>query len=261
MIVDALAFIGGRAGPDDGGLPGLLSGMAELGIDRTLVCGGKLADGESPNAGPATAVRDHPGLLAGLIRLSPWMRDWPAELDRYASDPAFAGVLLHPWEDGFALLDPEPRRIVAASADRGLPVTVAAGYPWLSEAPQAGALAAQFPATTFVLSHEGQLNISGLGAADVTFLLDQAPNVVLHTTGAYREDFLVQLAARFGPGRLMYASGYPRFSAAYELRRVQWADGISNDAKAQIQGPTAAAVFGLQAAAERPAAAPEEGPA
>lgn len=248
MIIDGLAFIAGSAEPGGAGSTAtLLMRMSELGVGRAVVCGGKCADGVSPNAHTAEAVRKHPDRLTGLVRVSPWMRDWRADMDLYAGDPAFAGVLLHPWEDGFAILDPEPRRIVERSAAQGLPVTVAAGYPWLSEAPQIGALADQFPRTTFVLTNEGQLNISGLGAADVAFLLGQSPNVVLHTTGAYREDFLVSLASRYGPDRLMYASGYPRFSPEYELRRVQWADAISAAAKDHILSTTASAVFGAQA--------------
>jgi uncharacterized protein len=245
MIIDGLAFISGK--PDGtGNAASLLARMSELGIVRTVVCGGKCTDGISPNAQTAAAVRQQPDRLTGLIRISPWMQDWHADLERYSADPAFAGVLLHPWEDGFAVLDPEPQRIVESSAQVGLPVTVAAGYPWRSEALQIGALADRFPDTTFVLSNEGQLNISGLGAADVSLLLDQSRNVVVQSTGAYREDFLVSLVSQYGPERLMYASGYPRFSPEYELRRVQWADGISAQAKDHITGTTAAAVFGLQ---------------
>lgn len=245
MIIDGLAFIsGGLDGP--GNAATLLSRMSELGIDRTLICGSKCHDGMSPNAQTSTAVRQEPDRLTGLIRVNPWMSDWRADLDRYSDDSSFAGVLLHPWEDGFAVLDSEPQRIVERSAEKNMPVTIAAGYPWRSEALQIGALADRFPETTFVLSNEGQLNISGLGAADVSLLLGQSRNVVVQTTGAYREDFLVSLASQYGPERLMYASGYPQFSPEYELRRVQWADGIAAQAKDHIVGATAAAVFGLR---------------
>lgn len=249
MIIDGLAYLPGPDQPGtDGSVAALLAHMSELGISRTLVCGARRPDGLSPNAHTAEAVHSHPGQLSGLIRVSPQTRDWQAELDRYADDPAFTGVLMHPWEDGFAIVNPGPGLVAGRCADRGLPVTVAAGYPWVSEALRIGFLADQFPGTTFVLTNEGQLNISGLGAADVTLLLRQSANVVLHTTGAYREDFLVSLCSQFGPERLMYASGYPRFSPEYELRRVQWADGISAGAKEHILGSTAAAVFSMPAA-------------
>jgi uncharacterized protein len=249
VIIDGLAYLAAPDQPEsEATTAGLLAHMTGLGIGRTLVCGARRSDGLSPNDQTAEAVHSHPGRLTGLIRLSPRTRDWRAALDRYAADAAFAGVLMHPWEDGFAILDAGARRIAETCAGMGLPLTVAAGYPWVSEALQVGVLAEQFPGTTFVLTNEGQLNISGLGAADVTLLLGQSPNVVLHTTGAYREDFLVSLTSRFGPERLMYASGYPRFSPEYELRRIQWADGISAEAKEHILGPTAHAVFGLPAA-------------
>jgi uncharacterized protein len=249
VIIDGLAYLTAPDQPEtQAATAGLLAHMTGLGIGRTLVCGARRPNGLSPNDQAAEAVHAHPDRLTGLIRLSPRDRGWRADLDRHAADPSFAGVLMHPWEDGFAILDAGPRLIAGTCADLGLPVTVAAGYPWVSEALQVGVLAQEFPGTTFVLTNEGQLNISGLGAADVTLLLGQSPNVVLHTTGAYREDFLVSLTSRFGPERLMYASGYPRFSPEYELRRVQWADGISAAAKEHILGPTAHAVFGLPAA-------------
>jgi hypothetical protein len=249
VIIDGLAYLPGPDEPGAGGsVAALLAHMTGLGISRTLVCGTRRRDGASPNARTAEAVHSHPDQLIGLIRVSPQTRDWQDDLERYAGDPAFAGVLMHPWEDGFAIVDPWPRLVAEHCADRALPLTVAAGYPWVSEALRIGVLADQFPGTTFVLTNEGQLNISGLGAADVSLLLRQSANVVLHTTGAYREDFLISLASQFGPERLMYASGYPRFSPEYELRRVQWADGISAQAKEHILGTTARAVFSMPAA-------------
>lgn len=256
MITDGLAFISDPALPDgSGSVSALLESMDELHIGRALVCGGKRAEGETANAQTADALRKHPDRLTGLIRVSPWMREWRSDLELYSADPAFAGILLHPWEDGFRMLSPALAQILELAAEKGFPVTVAAGYPWVSEALQIGILADRFPGTTFVLSNEGQLNISGLGAADVTLLLGQSPNVVLHTTGAYREDFLVSLASQYGPERLMYASGYPRFSPAYELRRVEWAHAISDAAKEQILSATASTVFRLP----EPHSRPEEG--
>jgi predicted TIM-barrel fold metal-dependent hydrolase len=247
VIADGLAFIGDAAG-GPGSAAHLLETMDRLHIDHAVIGGIKRHEGESPNAQVADAVRRYPGRLTGLIRVNPWARDWRAELDRYAGDGGLAGVLLQPWEDGFRMLGSVPREIVAAAAERGLPVTVAAGYPWVSEAPQIAELAGQFPGTTFMLSNEGQLNISGLGATDVVLLLSQCPNVVVHSTGAYREDFFISLAEKFGPGRLMYASGYPRFSPEYELRRVQWTETISDAAKEQILGVTLSRIFRLPAA-------------
>lgn len=249
MIADGLAFIGDPAAPDGtGSVSHLLETMDRLQIDRAVICGSKRMEGESPNAQTADAVRRYPGRLTGLIRVSPWARDWRAEVERYSGEGGLAGILLHPWEDGFRMLGEWPREIIGIAAEKGLPVTLAAGYPWVSEAPQIAVLADEFPGMTFMLSNEGQLNISGLGATDVVLLLSQCPNVVLHTTGAYREDFFISLAEKFGPERLMYASGYPRFSPEYELRRVQWTETVSDAAKDQILGVTFSRIFRLPAA-------------
>lgn len=238
MIVDGLAFLSVPADADI-----CRAEMDRLGIGHALVAGARRPDGEPPNAAAIAAVRAHPGRFTGLARISPWMPAWRDELERCAADTAFAGLLLHPWQDGFPVHGPAAVEIIGAAAELGWPVTIAAGYPWVSEALQAGAVVRQFPGTTFVLTNEGQLNMSGLGAADVALLLELAANVILHTTGAYREDFLVSLISRFGPGRLMYAGGSPQFSQEYELRRVEWADAVAPQAKEQILGGTARAVF------------------
>jgi predicted TIM-barrel fold metal-dependent hydrolase len=243
MIVDGLAFLAPPAGLGAHDAADCLRGMDRLGIGHALAAGVRRTGGESPNLAIAAAAAAHPGRFTALARISPWMAGWRDELARCAGDTAFAGLLLHPWEDGFPVHGPAGVEIIGAAAELGWPVTIAAGYPWVSEALQVGDVARQFPRTTFVLTNEGQLNMSGLGAADVALLLELAANVVLHTTGAYREDFLTSLISRFGPGRLMYASGFPRFSQEYELRRVEWADGVSAQAREHILGGTAQTVF------------------
>ena len=96
-----------------------------------------------------------------------------------------------------------------------------------------------------MLSNEGQLNISGLGAADVSVLLGEARNVVVHTTGAYREDFLVSLVSQFGPDRLMYAAATRGSARNMSCAALQWADGLTAQAIDRVVWATAAAVFGL----------------
>jgi predicted TIM-barrel fold metal-dependent hydrolase len=123
-----------------------------------------------------------------------------------------------------------------------VPVIVAAGYPWLSEALQVGALARRFPDVTFVATNGLQLNISGLGQVDAELALAAAGNLLLQTAGVYREDFLEGVVRRFGAGRLLFASAYPLLDPRLEIKRVQWA-AFSDDEAAALLGGNAQTVF------------------
>jgi len=128
---------------------------------------------------------------------------------------------------------------------RSLPVIVAAGYPFLSEALQLGALARRFPDVVFVATNGIQLNISGLGQTDAELALAGADNLLLQTAGVYREDFIEGVVRRFGARRVLYASSYPLLDPRLEIRRVQWAAFSEADSGALLGG-NAATVFGLR---------------
>ena len=97
-----------------------------------------------------------------------------------------------------------------------------------------------------MLTNGGQFNISGLAQFDAELALRNA-NVHVHTTGMYREDFLERVAATFGAERLLFASGAPIFSMAYERRRVDLAH-FGDAGRDLILGGNAARVFGIKEA-------------
>ena len=63
---------------------------------------------------------------------------------------------------------------------------------------------------------------------------------MIQTTGVYREDFLEGVVERFGAGRLLFASGFPRFDPRLELLRVRWAPNLDEQSRAAILGGNAA---------------------
>jgi predicted TIM-barrel fold metal-dependent hydrolase len=229
VIVDSLTFA------EDG----LLEALDGAGIDRAVVCAPR-ARGHGydvANDRVAALVQSHPDRLAGLARVDPLAPGAAAELER-ASALGLRGLFLHPWEDAFRITDPAVDRLVG-----GLPVVVATGYPWVSEGLQVGEFARRHPWTTFVATNGAQINISGLGQQDATIALAECPNLLVQTSGVYREDFLEGVVERFGPGRLLYASAFPRFDPRLELLRVRWAPNLGDEAKAAVLGGNAAALF------------------
>ena len=127
-------------------------------------------------------------------------------------------------------------RVDALLDDFALPVIVAAGYPWLSEGLQVGELARRHPEVRIVATNGCQINISGLGQTDAELALEANPNLVVQTTGVYREDFLEGVSARFGPERLLYASGFPFFEPRLEVLRVRWAPNLDEAARGSRAG-------------------------
>ncbi len=220
MIVDSLTFLA----------DGLIDALDAAGIERAIVCPPR-ARGHGydvENERVAETVHAHPDRLIGFARVDPIRPEPVAEL-------GLRGLFLHPWEDGFRISDP----VVDAVISPGVPVIVAAGYPWVSEALQIGELARRHPETTFVATNGAQINISGLGQQDAELALEAAPNLLLQTSGVYREDFIEGVVARFGAERVLYASAWPRFDPRLELLRVRWAPNLDEQAKAAILGENA----------------------
>ena len=106
-------------------------------------------------------------------------------------------------------------------------------------------ICAPFVATTIVATNGAQINISGLGQLDAELALERNPNLVVQTSGVYREDFLEGVVAKFGAGRLLFASGFPQFDPRLELLRVQWAPNLSDADRTAILGSNAARLFAL----------------
>jgi predicted TIM-barrel fold metal-dependent hydrolase len=205
------------------------------------------------NDAVAEAVARSDGRLTGVARVDPLLGDEACgELERALDDLGLRGLFLHPWEETFRIADPCVVPVVETARRFGVPVIVAAGYPWLSEALQVGALARRFPDVTFVATNGLQLNISGLGQVDAELALQEAGNLLVQTSGVYREDFLEGVVSRFGAYRVLYASSYPWLDPRLEIRRVQWA-GFSGEEKAALLGGNAAGVFGLASEADEPA--------
>lgn len=245
MTIDSLTFLGEslfgpRATPAD-----LIAMLDELEVERAVVCPLKPPGYHlgPANDAVAEAVRAHPGRLAGFARVDPNLGEAACvELERAAGELGLRGLFLHPWEETFrvsaTLVDP----VLEVARSRGLPVIVAAGYPWLSEGLQVGELARRFPDVRIVATNGGQLNMSGLGQTDVELALAASANLVVQTAGVYREDFLENVVSRFGAGRLLYASAFPYLEPRLELLRARWAH-FDDAARAAVLGGNAVSLF------------------
>jgi uncharacterized protein len=137
---------------------------------------------------------------------------------------------------------------VARCGELDVPVLIASGYPWLSEAAQIGDLARRFPSVTIVMTHGGQINISGLGQADAMETLRRGPKVCMETSGVYRQDFLQDVASEIGAQRVLFGSNSPLMDARLEVARVRWAD-VPETSRELMLGGNARRIFKLDSSA------------
>ncbi len=257
MVIDAFTFLGDsllgyRQSADE-----LLARMDEADVDRAVACPVKPRGYhlEPQNDLVAEAARAS-GRLIPFARVDPRQGDAAVrELERAVRDLGARGLFLHPWEETFRVNSPLVDPIAGRAAELGVPLLVAAGYPWASEASQVGDLARRFPSLQIVMTHGGQINISGLGQFDAWLVLQQRPNLSFETSGVYRQDFIVEAVGAFGAGRVLFGSNAPRMELRLEIERVRGAR-LPDEAKALMLGGNAERLLGLTGRGGHPPSSP-----
>lgn len=246
MIFDFRIFLGRSFDGVQQTVDELLRRMDTLEIEMALACPLKPIsyDLDRENARLAACIRGHADRLLGAARVDPWQPDARESLRRGLETNGLHAVFLNPWEENFAadMVDLDP--LMEISEARGVPVLVAAGYPWLSEPLQVRGLAGRWPNVPVVMSNGGQINISGLAQADATLALRQTPNLYIDTAGIYRQDFIENTVKEIGAERVLFASGAPYLDQRYEIKRVLLAD-VDEAARRAMQAGNARCLLGL----------------
>jgi uncharacterized protein len=249
--IDAFTFVGESLFGYTQSAPELLARLDAADVERAIVCPVRP---RGYHLGPANdlvaaAVAREPRLV-GLARVDPNLGDDAlVELER-ALHLGLRGLFLHPWEENFRINAPYLDPLMQTCAARQVPVVIATGYPWVSEAAQVGDLARRFPNVTILMTHGGQINISGLGQADALEVLRRHANVCIETSGVYRQDFLEDVARDIGPQRVLFGSCSPRMDIRLEIERVRWAK-LPEQARTLMLEENARRVFKLGASAPR----------
>ena len=249
LIVDALVTVGPSLFGD-----GLPLGDVEPMLHRADVAHAVLVPARPPtylldegNDLVAEVAARSPGVFVGLGRVDPNRPDAVDALER-ALGSGLRGLYLHPQQEVFQITDPRVDALIDRCGSQRLPVVVASGYPWMSEALQVAELARRHSDVTFVMTNGGQFNISGLGQFDAELALAAHENILIQTAGVYRQDFIERTVERFGAGRVMFASATPAFDCSYEILRVRLSRlGVAD--REAVLGGTARRVFGFAKAA------------
>jgi predicted TIM-barrel fold metal-dependent hydrolase len=250
--IDALTFLGQSLFGEQQSAEDLLRKLDSADIEQAVVCPFKPRGYHlgAANDLVAEAAARHPRFV-GLARVDPNLGEEALlELDRCVRVLGLRGLFLHPWEECFRINAPSLDPLLAECASLQLPLVIATGYPWVSEAAQVGDLARRFPDVSIVMTHGGQINISGLGQFDALEVLRRHPNVCIETSGVYRQDFLEDVARDVGSERVLFGSNSPKMDVRLEIERVRWA-AVSEAARAQMLAGNARRVFRLSSSAPR----------
>jgi predicted TIM-barrel fold metal-dependent hydrolase len=222
MYFDFRTYIGKSFDSTSLTVEALLRTMDALGIDNALAYPFKPISYNLDEANIALAndLRGFSDRLVGGARIDPWQPTATDSLRVAIEDLGLRALFLNPWEEHFRAdlerLDP----LLEIAHYHHLPVAVAAGYPWLSEALQICRLAQRWPLVPIIMTNGGQINISGLGQADATLAMQKASNLFIDTAGVYRQDFIEETVEAFGGNRVLFASGAPYFDQRYEIKRI-----------------------------------------
>jgi predicted TIM-barrel fold metal-dependent hydrolase len=236
MLFDAHVHLGSSLFGVEQTVDDLLASMAHNGIDQAIVIPLKPLDYHFGPANDrlAAAVSAYPETFAGFSRVDPWQgRLALDELRRGVDELGFIGLFLHPFEEQFAANDERTFPLLEFLEQRSLPLMIAGGYPTFSHPSQIADLARQFPRLPIIATHGGQINISGMLLADALRTMRAHPNVIMETSGIYREDFIEDTIAELGPERVVWGSNSPYMDQGFETLRVRMAH-VDDAVKQQV---------------------------
>ncbi|MFN2235487.1 MAG: amidohydrolase family protein [Anaerolineales bacterium] len=246
MIFDFRVFIGESFDGKSQLVEDLLVNMDDLKIDMALACPFKPLsyDFDAANQELSKSLKNYEDRLLGAARIDPWQPDAPQSLVHAVEDLGMRALYINPWEENFRADIARLDSLMVVAGEKKIPVTIASGYPWLSEASQVSKLATRWPQVQIVMTNGGQINISGLGQAGAALALSQQANLSFDTAGIYRQDFIDEFVDEFCGERVFFASGAPYFYQRYEIKRVQMAS-IKDEYRQKVAGKNALALFGI----------------
>ncbi|SEM47056.1 amidohydrolase family protein [Nonomuraea pusilla] len=220
----------------DHGAADLVRVMDRCGVARTLLSS-HLAiqcDAAAGNDATAAAVAAFPDRLAGYLVVNPW-QDPVAELSRWAGDPRFAGIKLHPSLHEYRLTGPRYRPVWEYAAERRCPVLThtTSGLPYDDPA-MVGEVAGRYPEVTILAGHSGLFRA---GFDDAIEVARRHPNVVLELCGSFMHgDEISRMVGEVGSGQVVFGSDVPFIDLRMSLGRVIFARLSEADRRAVLGG-------------------------
>lgn len=225
----------------------LLFAMDECEIDMAVVCPVQPYDYHlaPENDFIAKTAKKYPKRFTGFARVDPKQgKKAVDELERCIKILELKGLMLHPWEETFAINSKMVYPIMEKAMEYNIPVMVSGGHVRVSHPLQIGDIASEFPGVNIIATSGGQINISGMSLYDAEIMLEANKNVFLETSGIYREDFIENMIRKLGSERVIFGSNSPQMDIKYEILRPLTAQ-VTEEEKKDISGRTIAKLLKL----------------
>ncbi len=246
MIIDFHTYVGKSMLGQESTMEELLENMEKNGVDQSVICPVKTTDPffEKQNLYVAEMQKKYAGKIWGFARIDPNLgRDSEKILLDAVDELHLKGLILHPWEETFAINDKKVFPFMEICREKKLPVLVETGYPWLSHCFQVGSLAEKYPDITFIMSHGGQFDSSGYALTDVDYVMEKYDNLVIETSGDYSDEGIENIPKRLGASRVLFGSHFPWLSTELEIYRIERAS-LSDEMREAIFYKNAEKILG-----------------
>lgn len=238
-IIDAHAHAGPyslffipRSGSDE-----MVAVMDRCGI-RTALISSHLAiqlSARDGNDETARIVAAHPSRMLGYAVVNPW-QDPADEIARWADDPRFVGIKVHPDLHRYPLTGPRYDAVWEFAETTGRPVLT---HTWSGSAfddlSHVAAVAERHPSAPILAGHAGVLR-DGIDVA--IEVARRCPNVLLELCGSHGHGEIVErMVGELGAGQVVFGSDIPFMDLRSGLGRIVFA-GLTDDDLEQILGGT-----------------------
>lgn len=247
MIINIHAYVGESLLGEKASLDQLFQDMEESGVDKTVICSVKTEDSSfrEENKKIGELVKEYPSRLAGFARVDPHLGTKSLDLLRACiEDYGMKGLLLHPWEETFAINDDIVYPFAEMCLHYKIPLMVETGYPWVSHCFQVGALAGDFPELKVIMTHGGQFDSSGYALTDVDYVMNKYSNLYIETSGDFSDEGLENIPVRNGEDRVLFGTHFPWLSTKMEIYRINRAN-LTDEQRERIFWKNAAEMLDL----------------
>ncbi len=245
MIIDFHTYVGTSMLGESSTVEELLENMEKNDVTTSVVCPVKTIDPyfEKQNQYIADLQKKYEGTIIGFCRIDPNLgKDSEKILRESVSDLGLQGLVLHPWEETFAINDKRVFPFMEVCRELKLPVLIETGYPWLSHCFQVANLAEKYPDVKIIMSHGGQFDSSGYALTDVDYVMDRHPNLYIETSGDFSDEGIENIPIRLGHDRLLFGSHFPWLNTELEIYRIERAN-LPQEAKECIYYKNAKAIL------------------
>lgn len=238
MIIDAHAYVGfshRRYPPRLRSMEDLVRCMDRFSIQKAVVSSTQAIqyDFKAGNRELKAETDKFPGRFVCFCVVHPryWgeVRD---ELVRSVTEWGFAGLCLHPLEQGFPADCLSVKKLMEIAGELGIPVAIHSSEDDVAHPRRIGALATSFKSIPIIMYHMGRI----MAFHDAIETAVEHPNIILDTTDVTHHDGVVEKAVSMvGAERVVWGSNLPISYPGPNLKRIQICR-ISEEARRMILG-------------------------